>query len=151
MIPVTKPFQPPLNELNVHLQDIWKSGIFTNNGPKVQQLELELKEYLGVPDLLFLTNGTIALQLAIKALDLKGEIITTPFSYIATASSIVWEGCTPVFVDIDIPTYNIDASKIEAAISPKTKAIMIAHRLSTLSFCDKVFELKNSVFRQVRL
>jgi dTDP-4-amino-4,6-dideoxygalactose transaminase len=127
MIPVTKPFQPPLDELNVHLQDIWKSGIFTNNGPKAQQLELELKEYLGVPDLLFLTNGTIALQLAIKALDLKGEIITTPFSYVATTSSILWEGCTPVFVDIDKETFNIDPTLIEAQITSKTSAILATH------------------------
>ena len=127
MIPVTKPFQPPLDELNVHLQDIWKSGIFTNNGPKAQQLELELKEYLGVPDLLFLTNGTIALQLAIKALELKGEIITTPFSYVATTSSIVWEGCTPVFVDIDKETFNIDPTLIEAQITSKTSAILATH------------------------
>ena len=127
MIPVTKPFQPPLDELNVHLEDIWKSGIFTNNGPKAQQLESELKEYLGVPDLLFLTNGTIALQLAIKALDLKGEIITTPFSYVATTSSIVWEGCTPVFVDIDKETFNIDPNLIEAKITPQTSAILATH------------------------
>ncbi|MEN8858296.1 MAG: DegT/DnrJ/EryC1/StrS family aminotransferase [Flavobacteriaceae bacterium] len=127
MIPVTKPFQPPLDELNVHLQDIWKSGIFTNNGPKAQQLELELKEYLDVPDLLFLTNGTIALQLAIKALDLKGEIITTPFSYVATTSSIIWEGCTPVFVDIDKETFNIDPTLIEAQITSKTSAILATH------------------------
>ena len=116
MIPVTKPFHPPLDELNVHLQDIWKSGILTNNGPKVQQLEIELKEYLEVPDLLFLTNGTIALQLAIKALELKGEIITTPFSYVATTSSIIWEGCTPIFVDIDKETFNIDPTLIEKKI-----------------------------------
>ena len=127
MIPVTKPFQPPLDELNVHLQDIWKSGIFTNNGPKAQQLELELKKYLGVQDLLFLTNGTIALQLAIKALDLKGDIITTPFSYVATTSSIMWEGCTPVFVDIDKETFNIDHTLIEAQITPKTSAILATH------------------------
>ena len=127
MIPVTKPFQPPLDELNIHLQDIWKSGIFTNNGPKAQQLELELIEYLNVPDLLFLTNGTIALQLAIKALDLKGEIITTPFSYVATTSSIVWEGCTPVFVDIDKETFNIDPTLIEAQITSKTSAILATH------------------------
>ena len=127
MIPVTKPFQPPLEELNVHLQDIWKSGIYTNNGPKAQQLELELKEYLDVPDLLFLTNGTIALQLAIKALDLKGEIITTPFSYVATTSSILWEGCTPVFVDIDSETFNINPTLIEAQITSQTSAILATH------------------------
>jgi dTDP-4-amino-4,6-dideoxygalactose transaminase len=86
-----------------------------------------LKEYLGVKHLLFLTNGTIALQLAIMALDLKGEIITTPFSYVATTSSIVWEGCTPVFVDIDETNCNIDPSKIEAVITDKTCAILATH------------------------
>lgn len=127
MIPVTKPFKTPLSELNSHLKDIWKSGIFTNNGSKVQQLENELKNYLDVPDLLFLTNGTISLQLAIKALDLKGEIITTPFSYVATTSSIIWEGCTPVFVDICKETLNIDPKLIEDQITPQTSAILATH------------------------
>ncbi|MDA9233515.1 DegT/DnrJ/EryC1/StrS family aminotransferase [Flavobacteriaceae bacterium] len=148
MIPVTKPFQPPLDELNVHLQDIWKSGIFTNNGPKAQKLELELKKYLGVPDLLFLTNGTIALQLAIKALDLKGEIITTPFTYVATTSSILWEGCTPVFVDIDKETFNIDPTLIEAQITPETSAILATHvfgnpcDIDAIDFIAKKYNLK---------
>ena len=108
MIPVTKPFLPPKEEYDAYLKDIWQRNWLTNNGPLVNELELKLKEYLGVPNLLYLNNGTIALQIAIKALGLRGEIITTPFSYVATTSSIVWEGCKPVFVDIDPATLNLD-------------------------------------------
>jgi dTDP-4-amino-4,6-dideoxygalactose transaminase len=127
MINVTKPFLPPLEEYRRYLDHIWQRNWLTNNGPLVNELELKLKEYLQLPHLLFVTNGTIALQLAIKALDLKGEIITTPFSYVATTSSIVWEGCVPVFVDINPNTYNIDPSKIEDAITNKTSAILATH------------------------
>ena len=127
MIPVTKPFLPPIQEYQQYLQDIWKRNWLTNNGPLVNELELKLKDYLAVKHLLFVTNGTIAIQLAIKALGLKGKIITTPFSYVATTSSIVWEGCEPVFVDIDPATCNIDPSKIEAAITPDTSAILATH------------------------
>jgi dTDP-4-amino-4,6-dideoxygalactose transaminase len=96
-------------------------------GPLASELEMKLKEHLGIEHLLFVTNGTVALQMAIKALDLKGEIITTPFSFIATTSSIVWEGCHPVFVDIDENSLNIDVAKIEAAITDKTSAILSTH------------------------
>jgi len=127
MIPVTKPFLPPKEEVYALLDEVWNRQWLTNNGPLVNKLELMLKEYLGVPHLLYLNNGTIALQIAIKALDLKGEIITTPFSYVATTSSIMWEGCNPVFVDIDSNTLNIDPAKIEAAITPETSAILATH------------------------
>lgn len=127
MIPVTKPFLPPLAEYQKYIADIWQRNWLTNNGPLVNELELRLKDYLGVEHLLFLTNGTIAIQLAIKALDLKGEIITTPFSYVATTSSIVWEHCTPIFVDIDRATLNINPALIEAAITEKTSAILATH------------------------
>ncbi|MBR9921765.1 MAG: DegT/DnrJ/EryC1/StrS family aminotransferase [Bacteroidetes bacterium] len=127
MIPVTKPFLPPREEYDAYVDGIWERNWLTNNGPLVNELELRLKEYLEVPNLLYVSNGTIALQLAIKALDLKGEIITTPFSYVATTSSIVWEGCTPVFTDIDPNTLNIDPTKIEAAITSKTSAILATH------------------------
>jgi dTDP-4-amino-4,6-dideoxygalactose transaminase len=127
MIPVTKPFLPPIESYQEYLNGIYNRRWLTNNGPLVNELELKLKEYLGVPHLLFLGNGTIAIQMAIKALELNGEIITTPFSYVATTSSIVWEGCSPVFVDIDRNTLNIDPSKIEAAITPKTSAILATH------------------------
>lgn len=99
MINVTKPFLPPFDEYQQYLKGIWDRAWLTNNGPLVNELELKLKEYLQVPHLLFLANGTIALQIAIKALELNGEIITTPFSFVATTSSIVWEGCKPIFVD----------------------------------------------------
>ncbi len=127
MIPVTKPFLPPIEEYQKYTEGIWQRNWLTNNGPLVNELELKLKDYLQVPHLLFLNNGTIAIQIAIKALQLKGDIITTPFSYVATTSSIVWEGCQPVFVDIDKHTFNIDASKIEAAITPNTSAILATH------------------------
>jgi dTDP-4-amino-4,6-dideoxygalactose transaminase len=127
MIPVTKTFLPQMEEYQEYIQGIWNRNWLTNNGPLVNELELRLKEYLQVKHLLFLGNGTIALQIAIKALGLKGEIITTPFSYVATTSSIVWEGCTPVFVDIDEATLNIDPEKIETAITPKTSAILATH------------------------
>ncbi|ASU34739.1 DegT/DnrJ/EryC1/StrS family aminotransferase [Mucilaginibacter xinganensis] len=127
MIPVTKPFLPSEKEFKSYTKSIWERQWLTNNGPLVNTLELKLKEYLGLDHLLFVSNGTVALQLAIKALDLKGEIITTPFSFVATTSSIVWQGCKPVFVDIDPETFNIDASKIEAAITPQTSAILATH------------------------
>jgi dTDP-4-amino-4,6-dideoxygalactose transaminase len=127
MLPVTKPFTPPLDEYIILLNGIWERNWFTNNGPLVNELELQLKTHLNLPHILFLNNGTIALQIAIKALELKGEIITTPFSYVATTSSIVWEGCKPIFVDIDSKTLNIDATKIEAAITPDTSAILATH------------------------
>jgi dTDP-4-amino-4,6-dideoxygalactose transaminase len=127
MIPVTKPFLPPIEEYERYVRDIWKRNWLTNNGPLVNDLELKLKEFLDLKHLLFVTNGTIALQIAIKALRLKGKIITTPFSYVATTSSIVWEGCEPIFVDIDRATCNIDPDKIEKAITPDTSAILATH------------------------
>lgn len=127
MINVTKPFLPPIEKYIEYVQGIYKRNWLTNNGPLVNELELRLKEYLGLSHLLYLNNGTIALQIVIKALDLKGEIITTPFSYVATTSSIVWQGCKPVFVDIDPESLNIDPEKIEAAITPNTSAILATH------------------------
>lgn len=124
---MTKPFLPPKEEYEKYIEGIWKRQWLTNNGPLVNDLELRLKEYLGLPHLLFMGNGTIALQIAIRALELKGEIITTPFSYVATTSSVVWEGCRPVFVDIDRDTLNIDATKIEQAITSNTSAILATH------------------------
>lgn len=127
MIPVTKPFLPPKEEYAQYLEGIWIRNWLTNMGPLANDLELKLKDVLKVKHLLFVTNGTVALQLAIKALELKGEIITTPFSFVATTSSIVWEGCTPVFVDIDEKSLNIDAEKIEAAITDQTSGILATH------------------------
>ncbi|MGF6089682.1 DegT/DnrJ/EryC1/StrS family aminotransferase [Pseudomonas sp. 18173] len=126
-ITVTKPFMPPYAEFQEYLAGIWEREWLTNNGPLLNELEIKLKKHLDVDHLLFLTNGTIAIQIAIQALDLTGEIITTPFSYVATTSSIVWERCSPVMVDICPDTLNIDPSKIEQAITDKTTAILATH------------------------
>ena len=127
MIPVTQPFLPPKQEYDALIEQVWQRNWLTNNGPLVNELELKLKEYLRLEHLLFTSNGTIALQMAIKALNFKGEIITTPFSYVATTSSIVWEGCTPVFADIDAQRLTIDPNKIEALITDQTCAILATH------------------------
>ncbi|KAA0128688.1 DegT/DnrJ/EryC1/StrS family aminotransferase [Chryseobacterium sp. SN22] len=127
MIPVTQPFLPTKEEYQKYLEGIWKRNWLTNMGPLASQLEMELKDHLKVNHLLFVTNGTVAIQMAIKALGIKGEVITTPFSFIATTSSIVWEGCTPVFVDIDQSSLCIDAKKIEEAITENTTAILATH------------------------
>ncbi len=127
MIPVTKTFLPPIEEYFKYVEQIWSSNQLTNNGPLVQELETKLKDYLDVKHLFFVSNGTIALQIAIKALDLQGEVITTPFSYVATTSSLVWEGCQPMFVDIDPRTLCINPELIEAAITENTSGILATH------------------------
>src|SRR5690625_6174503 len=128
MIPVTKPFMPPKEEYLHYLDGIWYREYLTSNGPLVRKLEKELKENLDVTShISFVSNGTIALQIAIKALGLKGEVITTPFSYVATTSSLVWEGCEPVFVDIDPGTLNMDPARIEEAITEETTGILATH------------------------
>lgn len=138
MINIVQPFLPPIEEYKQMIEGIWQRKWLTNNGPLVNELELKVKEYLQLDHMLFLSNGTIALQIAIKALDLHGEIITTPFSYVATTSSVVWEGCEPVFVDIDPDTLNIDAGKIEKAITPKTSAILATHVYGNPCDIDKI-------------
>lgn len=127
MIPITQPFLPPREDYEQYLKGIWQRDWLTNMGPLANNLELKLKNYLKVKHLLYVASGTIALQMAIKALALKGEIITTPFSFIATTSSIVWEGCIPVFVDINPHSLNLDVTQIEAAITDKTSAILATH------------------------
>ena len=127
MIPVNKPFMPPRHEYEEMLEGLWERAWLTNNGELVQRLERRLKNYLDVSNLWFVSNGTVALQIAIKALGLTGEVITTPFSYVATTSSLVWEGCTPVFADIDPETLNIDPARIEEAITPRTSGILATH------------------------
>lgn len=125
---VTKSFMPPLSEYQALIHQIYESSILTNGGPMVRELESRLCEYLGVENFHYLTNGTIALQLALSAMDIDdGEIITTPFSYVATTSSILWQRCKPVFVDIEPNNFTIDVSKIESAITSKTRAIMAVH------------------------
>lgn len=124
---VTQPSLAPLEEYMKTLKGVWERGILTHNGPLVQQLEKDICEKLNIQNFVAVSNGTIALQMAIKALELKGEIITTPFTWIATISAIKWEGCTPVFCDIDPETLNIDPNKIEELITNKTVAIMPVH------------------------
>lgn len=124
---VTQPSLAPLEEYVEILKGVWERGILTHNGPLVQQLEKDLESKLGLDYFTVVSNGTIAIQMAIKALELKGEIITTPFTWVATVSAIKWEECTPVFCDIDPDTLNIDPTKIEALITDKTVAIMPVH------------------------
>ena len=127
MINVTKSYLPPLNEYSLLINSIWENHHLTNRGPLVQKLEKDICEKLKIKNLLFVSNGTIAIQLAIKALNITGEVITTPFSYVATTNSLLWEGCSPVFCDISKETFCIDANKIEQLITPKTSAILATH------------------------
>ena len=127
MITVTKTFLPPIDEYTKQVQRAWDNQWLTNRGELVLELEEKLKNYLAVPNIVITTNGTIPLQIAMKLLGNGGEIITTPFSYVATTAAIVWENCTPVFVDIHPDYLTIDETKIEAAITDKTTAILATH------------------------
>jgi dTDP-4-amino-4,6-dideoxygalactose transaminase len=127
MINVTQAFLPPIEEYQRQLQRAWDNKWLTNRGELLLELEGLLKDYLGIQNIIITTNGTIPLQIALKLLGNGGEIITTPFSYVATTSAIIWEHCTPVFVDIDQQYLTIDETKIEAAITPKTTAILATH------------------------
>lgn len=138
---VTQPSLAPLEEYIEILKDVWDRGILTHNGPVVQQFEKELAAKLGLNEFVVVTNGTIAIQMAIKALGLKGEIITTPFTWIATVSAIKWEGCEPVFVDIEEDTLNIDPEKIEEKITDKTVAIMPVHVFGLPCDVEKIEEI----------
>jgi dTDP-4-amino-4,6-dideoxygalactose transaminase len=124
---VTQPFLPPLEEFIPYLEQIWDSKILTNGGPFHHQLEAALCEYLGVGHISLFTNGTIALVTALQSLRITGEVITTPYSFVATAHSLLWNGIKPVFVDVDPDTLNLDPARIEAAITPQTTAIMPVH------------------------
>lgn len=126
-INVTKPFTPDFDRVVERLRGVWTRCWFTNNGPLVNELEMKLKSHLEVEHLLLLANGTLALQVAIKALQIKGEVITTPFSYIATTSSLVWEGCSPIMADIDPITLCISPESIRRCITPSTSAIVATH------------------------
>lgn len=126
-ITVTSPLLPPLEEFVPYLQKIWDNKWLTNNGEMHQELERQLAEYLGVEYISLFSNGTLALITALQALNITGEVITTPYSFVATTHSIWWNKCTPVFVDVEPKYFNIDASKIEAAITEKTTAIMPVH------------------------
>lgn len=124
---VTQPYLPPLEEFTPYLQQIWDNKILTNGGPFHQQLEKALCEYLGVEHVALFSNGTLALITALQALRVTGEVITTPYSFVATAHSLLWHGNKPVFVDVEPETLNLDPAKIEAAITPQTTAIMPVH------------------------
>lgn len=124
---VTQPYLPSLREFIPYLEKIWDSKILTNGGPFHQQLEKAICEYLGVEHLALFTNGTIALVTALQALRITGEVITTPYSFVATSHSLLWNGIKPVFVDVHPDTLNLDPAKIEAAITPQTTAIMPVH------------------------
>ena len=124
---VTQPALPPLEEFTEYLKQIWESKILTNNGPFHQQFEKALAEYLGVNYISLFVNGTLALVTALRALRITGEVITTPFSFVATTHSLWWNNIKPVFADIEPDYYNLDPEKIEAAITPRTTAIMPVH------------------------
>lgn len=124
---VTRPYLPPLEELQPYLEQIWANRQLTNCGPFHQQLEQALCEFLGVEHVCLFTNGTIALVTALQSSRVTGEVITTPYSFVATSHSLLWNGIKPVFVDIDPTTLNLDPSKIESAITPQTTAILPVH------------------------
>ncbi len=135
---VTKSFLPPIEEFIEKIRSAWDSHMLTNDGPLYQEFEQKLREFTNIPNLVCLGNGTLALQIAIRALDLKGEVITTPFSHPATSGSLVWENCSPVYVDIDSETLNIDVNKIEEKITVKTTAIMATHVYSNPCDVDAI-------------
>jgi len=141
MIPVTKPFLPPKEKVYELLDGVFERNWLTNNGPLLLELESRLKRYLSANHLQFVTNGTIALQIAIKVLGLKGEIITTPYSYVATSSSILWEGCKPIYVDINESDFCIDPDKIEEAITSDTSAILATHVYGIPCDTDKILNI----------
>jgi dTDP-4-amino-4,6-dideoxygalactose transaminase len=124
---VTRPFMPPLEEFQPYLEKIWESKWLTNAGPFHQEFEKKLADYLGVEHLALFANGTLALVTALQALRITGEVITTPYSFVATSHSLLWNGIKPVFVDIDPETFNLNPEKIEAAITPQTTAILPVH------------------------
>lgn len=128
MIPLNKPFLPYKKSYIRYIDEIWHRNHLTNHGPLVKQFEDQVSEYLGTDKkMVFVNNGTTALQIAIKALDITGEIITTPYSYVATTNAILWTNCKPVFTDIEESSLNIDPIQIESAITNKTQAILATH------------------------
>jgi dTDP-4-amino-4,6-dideoxygalactose transaminase len=127
VIPVTSPSLPALDKYELYLKRIWQTKWLTNNGELMLQLEQKLKDYLKVKNLVLVSNGTLALHLTLRSLGLRGEVITTPFTFVATTNSILWERLTPVFADIDPYTFNIDPKDVEAKITEKTCAILAVH------------------------
>jgi dTDP-4-amino-4,6-dideoxygalactose transaminase len=143
LITVTRPCLPPLEEFTTYLQQIWDSKWLTNNGPLHKQLEKELAGYLGVDYISLFSNGTLALMSALQALKIQGEVITTPFSFVATTHSLWWNKITPVFVDIEPQYLNLDPAKIEAAITEKTTAIMPVHVYGNPCQVDEIQRIAN--------
>jgi dTDP-4-amino-4,6-dideoxygalactose transaminase len=141
MINVTKSYLPNEDKYHEYVSKIFASGRLTNHGDLVQELEKRLGDYLGVNNLVLVSNGTLALQIAYKLLNLSGEVITTPFSFIATASSIFWEGCNPVFADIDLQTFNLSPKSIEQKITSKTSAIVPVHVFGNCCEVDEINEI----------
>ncbi|APW36530.1 aminotransferase [Rhodoferax koreense] len=137
-LPVTQPFLPPLEEFIPYLQQIWDSRWLTNGGRFHQELEAALAEYLGVKHLCLFNNGTVALVTALQCLRITGEVVTTPYSFVATAHSVLWNNLRPVFVDIDPRTFNLDPARIEPAITPATTAIMPVHCYGTPCDVDAI-------------
>lgn len=141
MINVTKTYLPPLAEFQHYVESIWESNQLTNNGQFVRELERKLKEYLGVKHCYFVSNGTIAIQIALKVLNITHEVITTPFSYCATTHSLIWENCKPVFADILSTDFCIDPQKVEEQITEKTQAILATHVYGNPCDVDKLAEI----------
>lgn len=143
MIPVTKSYLPSIDKYKAYIDSIYESAWLTNNGALVQELEKRLKEYLGVKHIILVANGSLALQLSYKALDLAGEVITTPFSFVATTSTLTWEGLDPVFADIDPKSFNIDPNKIEEQISDRTSAIVPVHVFGNPCDVESIADIAN--------
>ena len=141
---VTQPQLPPLEDLIPYLEQIWENRVLTNRGPFHNQFEQALAEYLGLEHLSLFTNGTIALVTALQALRIRGEVITSPYSFVATAHSLLWNGIQPVFVDIDPKTMNLDPTKIEAAITPETTAILPVHCYGNPCYVDAIEEIADN-------
>lgn len=141
---VTQPYLPELNEFIPYLEKIWDNKCLTNNGPFHQQLEEELSKYLGVKYISLFANGTIALVTALQALRITGEVITTPYSFVATAHSLLWNGIKPVFADISKKTLNLDPEKIEEVITPETTAILPVHCYGNICDVEKIQEIANN-------
>jgi dTDP-4-amino-4,6-dideoxygalactose transaminase len=141
MINVTKTYFPPIEEYIIQIKKIWENEWLTNRGALVNELENKLKEYLDLENIIIMNNGTIPIQIALKLINGPGEVITTPFSYIATTSAIIWEGFTPVFVDINSDFLTIDENKIEDAITSRTKAILATHVFGNPCNIEKIEEI----------
>ncbi len=141
LIPVTKPYLPSKDKYKEYVDKIYESGWVTNNGPLVQELEKRLADYLGVKHVICVANGSLALHVAYKALDIKGEVVTTPFSFAATSSTLIWEGIKPVFCDIDEKSFNLDPSLIEEKITNETTAILPVHVFGNPCEVEKIQDI----------